>query len=143
MAAALFRAPGLFENRLFDINSVERGSFNLEVFDRTIALRQANGDVELVKERCESFSKSADVALASLEQALGNQDSESIARLARELKAGSTEVGAAGLEELATQLVEVLPTKDWNEMSALLTKLAMELGWFQRIIDDRVCSGNL
>ena len=115
----------------------------MEVFDRTIALRQANGDVELVKERCEAFSKSADAALASLERALENQDSESIARLARELKAGSTEVGAAGLENLASQLVDALPTKDWNEVSGLLTKLAMELGWFQRIIDERVCSGNL
>ncbi len=115
----------------------------MEVFDRTIALRQAHGNVELVKECCESFSLSADRAVASLEQALGNQDPESIARLARELKAGSTEVGAAGLEDLASQLVEALPTKDWHEMSALLTKLAMELGWFQRIIDERVCSGNL
>ncbi len=133
----------MFEYRLFDINSVKRGSFNLEVFDRTIALRQANGNAELAKERCESFSKSADRALTSLERALGNQDSESLARLARELKASSTEVGAAGLEDLATQLVEALPARDWNEMSALLTKLAMELGWFQRIIDERVCSGNL
>ncbi len=115
----------------------------MEVFDRTIALRQANGDVELVKERCEAFSKSADAALASLERALENKDSESIARLARELQAGSTEVGAAGLEDLASQLVDALATKDWNEMSGLLTKVAMELGWFQRIIDDRVCSGNL
>ena len=115
----------------------------MEVFDRTIALRQANGNAELVKERCESFSRSADRALTSLERALGNQDSESLARLARELKASSTEVGAAGLEDLATQLVEALPARDWNEMSALLTKLAMELGWFQRIIDERVCSGNL
>ncbi len=115
----------------------------MEVFDRTIALRQSNGDVELVKERCEAFSKSADAALASLERALENKDSESIARLARELQAGSTKVGAAGLEDLTSQLVDALPTKDWNEVSGLLTKLAMELGWFQRIIDDRVCSGNL
>ena len=115
----------------------------MEVFDRTIALRHANGDVELVKERCESFSKTADGVLASLEKALESKDSESIAQLAGELQAASSEVGAAGLEELTSQLVDALPTKDWNEISALLTKLAMELGWFQRIIDDRVCSGNL
>lgn len=121
----------------------KRGRCNVEVFDRAIALRQSNGDVELVKERCEAFSKSADAALASLERALENKDSESLARLARELKARSTEVGAAGLENLASQLVDALPSKDWNEMSGLLTKVAMELGWFQRIIDDRVCSGNL
>ena len=42
----------------------------MEVFDRTIALQQSNGDVELVKERCEAFSKSADATLASLERAL-------------------------------------------------------------------------
>ena len=115
----------------------------MEVFDRNIALREANGDVELVKERCETFSRSADRVLTSLERALQKQDVESIATLAGKLQAGSTEVGAAGLTDLASQLVDTLPTKDWQEVSSLLTKLAMELGWFQRIIDERVCSGNL
>jgi HPt (histidine-containing phosphotransfer) domain-containing protein len=115
----------------------------LEVFDRLIALRQAKGDVELVKKRCESFSQSAEAAIISLQRALDEKDTEMLARLARELQTASPEVGAAGLESLASQLVEALPAKDWNQMSGLLTKIAMELGWFQRIIDERVCSGNL
>lgn len=115
----------------------------MEVFDRGIALRQAKGDLELVKKRCESFSRTAEAALGSFQQALETKDVASLRRLADELRTTSIEVGAAGIDNLAVQFLEALGENDWKEMNALLTKLLMELGWFQRIIDERACSGNL
>ena len=115
----------------------------MEVFDRDIALRQAKGNLELVKKRCESFSQSAEAALGSFEQALETKDVASLRRLADELRTASIEVGASGVENLIAQSLDALDTGNWKEMDALLTKLLMELGWFQRIIDERACSGNL
>ena len=115
----------------------------MEVFDRDIALRQANGDAELVKKRCSIFSRSAETALGSVQEALEAKDAASLERLLRELRTTSIEVGAAGIDNLAARFLEALAENDWREMSALTTKLLMELGWFQRIIDERVCSGNL
>jgi hypothetical protein len=115
----------------------------LEVFDREIAFRRANGDAELVKRRCSSFAESAEAALASVQEALRTQDATSLERLLQDLRTTSTEVGAAGVDHLASRFLDALDATDWKEMDALVTKLLMELGWFQRIIDERACSGNL
>ncbi|MGH7555384.1 MAG: hypothetical protein ACREMQ_20475 [Longimicrobiales bacterium] len=115
----------------------------MEVFDREIAFQHANGDAQLVKRRCSSFSESAEAALASVQKALATRDAPSLERLVRELRNTSLEVGAAGIDNLAARFLEALAAKDWKEMDALVTKLLMELGWFQRIIDERACSGNL
>lgn len=115
----------------------------LEVFDRDIAFQHAKGDAEVVKKRCESFSQSAEASLGSFEQALETKDVASLRRLADELRTASIEVGASGIENLIAQFLEAMDASKWKEMNALLTKLLMELGWFQRIIDERACSGNL
>ena len=115
----------------------------LEVFDRDIAFQNANGDAGLVKRRCSSFSESAEAALGSVQKALETKDTTSLERLVQELRTTSIEVGAAGIDNLAAQFLEALGANNWKEMNSLLTKLLMELGWFQRIIDERACSGNL
>ena len=115
----------------------------MEVFDREIAFQHANGDAELVKKRCSSFAESSEAALASVQKALKTKDVASLEHLLQELRTTSTEVGAAGLDNLATRFLDALDASDWKEMDALVTKLLMELGWFQRIIDERACSGNL
>ena len=115
----------------------------MEVFDRQMALRQANGDPELVRKRCAAFSESAEATLAALEKALEERDSASLARLARELESGSSQVGAEGMENVAFRLAEAATQADWKDATELLPKLYMELGWFQRVIDERACSGNL
>ena len=115
----------------------------VEVFDREIALQNANGDVGLVKERCLAFSESANAGLASVQEALKTNDAASLERLLQELRSTSVEVGASGIHHLSDRFLQALHGNDWQEMNALVTKLLMELGWFQRIIDERACSGNL
>ena len=115
----------------------------MEVFDRQMALRQANGDPELVKKRCAGFSESAETALAALERAFTERDSATLARLARELESGSSQVGAEGMESVASRLAKAATQTEWKNATELLPKLSMELGWFQRVIDERACSGNL
>ena len=115
----------------------------MEVFDREIAFQRANGDAELVKERCVSFSESADAILDSVQDAVESKDAPSLENLVRQLRAASADVGAAGIDSLSDRFLVALGANDWNEMNGLVTKLLMELGWFQRIIDERACSGNL
>jgi HPt (histidine-containing phosphotransfer) domain-containing protein len=115
----------------------------MEVFDREIGLRHTNGDEELLKKRCQAYCESAQAKVETLDHAVTEKDAESVALLASELKTVSLEVGAAGMENLASLLEDAVRATDWNEVSGLVTKLSMELGWFQRIIDENVCSGNL
>ncbi len=115
----------------------------MEVFDREIGLRRANGDEELLKKRCQAYSESAQAKVETLDRTLAGKDAESAGRVAGELRAASAEVGAEGMENLASLLEDAVRATDWNEVSGLVTKLSMELGWFQRIIDENVCSGNL
>lgn len=115
----------------------------MEVFDREIAFQKANGDAALVKERCLSFSESAESLLASVQEALKTKDTGSLERLVQELRSASVDVGAAGIDNLSERFLQALRAEDWQEMNGLTTKLLMELGWFQRIIDERACSGNL
>lgn len=115
----------------------------MEVFDREIAFQHANGDAALVKKRCSSFAESAEAALASVQEALKAKDATSLESLLQDLRTTSSEVGAAGVDNLASRFLDALDASNWKEMDALVTKLLMELGWFQRIIDERACSGNL
>ena len=107
----------------------------MEVFDRGIALRQAKGDLELVKKRCESFSRTAEAALGSFQQALETKDVASLRRLADELRTTSVEVGAAGIENLIAQFLDALLSHDAGSdtcRSLIPRSLRFDLGPLKR-----------
>lgn len=115
----------------------------MEVFDRALALRNAQGDEALLSLRCSAFIGQAPRRLELLGKALDGRNARQLADTAREIQRAAAEIGAEGVDDLGRRLLDAAAASDWVEAGSLLTKLDMEIGWLSRILDEHMCSGNL
>jgi hypothetical protein len=115
----------------------------LEVFNRALALERLEGDPGRLEDLLGAFQKNVPYVLEDLSAAWKKQDSERVESLAVELRESVRRIGAEGMEDLASRMVEAARASDFAEVEVLLTHMGMELDWLLRILDENRCSGNL
>ncbi|MFQ5790747.1 MAG: Hpt domain-containing protein [Acidobacteriota bacterium] len=115
----------------------------VEVFDRPSALRHFMGDEARLQKALNSFLRDAPRVFKRLDKALKRGDIRTVERQAGALRESAGRLGVEGVEELAVRLLAACDGGDLSEGPSLLDKMEMELEWLRRILDDKVCSGNL
>ena len=115
----------------------------MEVFDREQALQHAGGDEKRLEQVMKEFLARADRRVPALEIALGAREGHRVDGEGRALAVESGRVGAEGVEDVSARLADAAARGDWMEAESLFRKLEMELEWLKRVLDEKICTGNL
>jgi hypothetical protein len=115
----------------------------LEVFNRALALERLDGDPDRLADLLEAFQKNVPTILEELDTAWKKERADRVESLAIELRESVRRIGAEGMEDLASRLIEAARAADFDEVEVILTQMGMELDWLLRILDENRCSGNL
>ena len=82
------------------------------VFDKVAALRQVDGDLDLLKELSRIFIDDANGMMIELEQAMNAGDSEKVSRLAHTFKGSAASLGGKSVAQKALQLELIARTEN-------------------------------
>ncbi len=104
---------------------------NIRAMDQT-------GDNLFLSELCEMFVTCSDQSLTSLIDAVSKNDTDSIRKLAHNLKSSSANVGATRLATLSRELEGKARDKDISDLSRLLDKISSEYRIVVQALD-RLC----
>lgn len=97
-----------------------------DVLDVEDLLARCLGNMEFAQRILGKFQERCDEDLAALERAVGEDDRETVARLAHRLKGASANASAPGLRRHASEIESAARRQAFDELPACLEKLKRE-----------------
>ena len=120
------------EKEVSSVQGMSTDKTDLPIFDKDDFLERTMNDLELGRQVLEMFLESGSQLLDSLEEAIKNENSQEVMRIAHSLKGSSGNVGAKRLSEFALLLERMSKEGNLSEIMERFHQLKKEFENFQQ-----------